>query len=133
MGDTVKLYIDGRWVGDDSNGKIAVINPATGQLLYAVYSAHKENLRDAVKSAERAFKTWSIMPGQQRARILEQTAERLIERRDAIAIALTTEQGKPIGEAKGEVEAAIQSFKWAARQATASILTVPIITSNKPA
>ncbi len=120
MGDTVKLYIDGRWVGDDSNGKIAVINPATGQSLYAVYSAHKENLRDAVNAAERAFKTWSIMPGQQRARILEQAAERLIERRDAIAIALTTEQGKPIGEAKGEVEAAIQSFKWAARQATAS-------------
>ena len=39
MGDTVKLYIDGRWVGDDSNGKIAVINPATGQSLYDVYSA----------------------------------------------------------------------------------------------
>ena len=117
MSDLLKLYIDGQWVGGEDNEKIPVINPATEETLYHVCAATDENLTDAVSSAERAFKKWAFTSAVDRSKILTSAAEQLDRRRDAIANALTREQGKPIGEAMGEVQAAIQSFAWAAEQA----------------
>ncbi len=117
MVDTLKLYIDGCWVGDESNDRIAVINPATEQTLYEVFCATTKNLEDAVISAEKAFESWRFSHAQYRAQILDRTADILMERQETIAATLTKEQGKPLAEAMGEVGATIQSFKWAAREA----------------
>jgi len=118
MSETLKLYIDGQWVGSDDNDKITVINPATERPVSTLYKATKKNLEDAVSSAEQAFKSWSRLSGGKRGKILRKASELLSERHDEIAKNLTLEQGKPLGEAKGEVHAAIQSFVWASEQAT---------------
>ena len=116
MSEFLKLYIDGQWVGNDSNKKIAVINPATEEILYHVCSATDENLLFAVKSAEKAFKSWAFTSAAKKSEILAGAARNLDINRKSIAEALTREQGKPIGESTGEVQAAIQSFQWAAEQ-----------------
>ncbi|MBT5383997.1 MAG: aldehyde dehydrogenase family protein, partial [Kordiimonadaceae bacterium] len=116
MSEFLKLYIDGQWVGNDSNKKIAVINPATEEILYHVCSATDENLLFAVKSAEKAFKSWAFTSAAKKSEILAGAAKNLDINRKSIAEALTREQGKPIGESTGEVQAAIQSFQWAAEQ-----------------
>ena len=116
MSEFLKLYIDGQWVGNDSNKKIAVINPATEEILYHVCSATDENLLFAVKSAEKAFKSWAFTSAATKSEILAGAAKNLDINRKSIAEALTREQGKPIGESTGEVQAAIQSFQWAAEQ-----------------
>ena len=116
MSELLKLYIDGQWVGNDSNERIAVINPATEEILYYVCSATDENLFCAVKSAEQAFKKWAFTSAVKKSEILAGAASNLDINRENISKALTREQGKPIGEAMGEVQAAIQSFQWAAEQ-----------------
>tara|TARA_R110002096_G_scaffold309403_1_gene503889 strand:+ start:8048 stop:9475 length:1428 start_codon:yes stop_codon:yes gene_type:complete len=117
MSDFLKLYIDGQWVGNADNEKIAVINPATEDTINHICAATDENLMHAVRSAEKAFKKWAFTPATERSKILASAVENLDKRREAIADGLTREQGKPIGEAMGEVQAAIQSFAWAAAQA----------------
>jgi succinate-semialdehyde dehydrogenase/glutarate-semialdehyde dehydrogenase len=120
VSETLKLYINGRWVGDKSNEKIAVIDPATEEILYDVYCATAENLDEAVTSAEKAFETWRLSSAEQRSQILDRAADTIVARQQAIAATLTKEQGKPFAEAMGELGATIQSFRWAAQAALKS-------------
>lgn len=117
MSETLKLYIGGQWVGGNESDKITVINPATGLPVSDLYKATKKNLDDAVSSAEQAFKSWSQTSGKTRGEFLKKAADILKTRHGEIAMNLTVEQGKPLGEAKGEVHAAIQAFIWASEQA----------------
>ena len=115
MKNCVQLYINGKWVGDQTNSQLSVINPATEQIVSHLYMATQQNLDDAIKSAEQAFKKWSRTPASERGAILNKAAEILERRATLIATTLTTEQGKPLPEAKGEVHMAIQAFRWAAK------------------
>ncbi|MDG1995734.1 MAG: NAD-dependent succinate-semialdehyde dehydrogenase [Emcibacteraceae bacterium] len=116
MDNNLQLYINGKWVGDASNNTCPVINPATEQVISHVYMANEETLDSAIKSANAAFKTWSKTSIQTRSQILHKAAEILADQVSDIAKNLTIEQGKPIGEATGEVLAAVQAFRWASKE-----------------
>jgi acyl-CoA reductase-like NAD-dependent aldehyde dehydrogenase len=84
------------------------IDPATGEPLYEVPVARKEDLDAAVSHARAAFKTWSKTTHEERAKLLEAFADTIEANRDDLEKLQTMEQGKPIGLANTEVTMAVQ-------------------------
>ena len=107
-----QLFIDGQW-RDSQHGKtIPVLNPATGAKIGHVAHASLDDLEDAVEAAKRGYEEWRDMAPIERSRIMRKAANLLRERSDSIARTLTLEQGKPFGEARGEVIAASDIIDW---------------------
>jgi len=94
-------YIDGAWVGSPVH---PVINPATGVELAKVPLLSAEDATKAVEAAERAFPAWARLTAKQRSNILRKWYELIVANREDLALILTSEQGKPLAEALGEVD-----------------------------
>lgn len=94
-------YIDGVWVGSPV---FAVNNPATGIELAKVPQLGADDTTKAVEAAERAFPAWAKLTAKQRSNILRKWFELIVANREDLALILTSEQGKPLAEALGEVD-----------------------------
>lgn len=81
-----------------------IINPATGEFIDRVPRGTEEDAAMAVEAAWSAFSDWASTSPQQRAGILYRAAGIVRERKDELAVLLTREQGKPLTEAKNEIE-----------------------------
>lgn len=100
-------YINGEWC-ESSTGKFtSVVNPANGQVLAEVTQSTKEDVDRAVQAAKNAQKSWRLVPAPERAEFLYKVGYLLKERKEEIAQILTSEMGKVIDEARGEVQEAI--------------------------
>jgi acyl-CoA reductase-like NAD-dependent aldehyde dehydrogenase len=100
-------FINGEWCESSSGKFVPVVNPANGQVLSEVTQSTKEDVDRAVAAAKEAQKSWRLVPAPERAEILYKVAFLLKERKEAIARVLTSEMGKVIDEARGEVQEAI--------------------------
>lgn len=100
-------YINGVWREGSSGKFVPVINPATGEEIAIVTQSTKEDVDLAVKSAKAAQKEWRLVPAPKRAEILYNVGLLLKERKEEISQILTSEMGKVIDEARGEVQEAI--------------------------
>ena len=100
-------YIDGEWRNSSSNKFIEILNPANGKVLGEVTQSTEEDVDLAVQAAKRAQKEWRLVPAPERAEYLFKVAILLKERKEKIAQVLTSEMGKVIEEARGEVQEAI--------------------------
>lgn len=109
------MLINGEWIEEGTGGVIRVQDPATEEFFAEVPRASDEEVDRACRAAAKAFKSWSRSLPAERARLLSAAAERLEGRLGEIAKLLTREQGKPVGEAKGEVRAAVQALRFFAR------------------
>lgn len=96
-----KLLIDGRLV--DGAGTLDVMNPSTGQLIVSAPRASKEQALEAIAAAKAALPGWAAVPIAERRALLRKLADAVDGRADEIARVLVQEQGKPLGDAKGEV------------------------------
>ncbi|WP_439366015.1 NAD-dependent succinate-semialdehyde dehydrogenase [Bradyrhizobium sp. DASA03005] len=94
-------YIDGTWVGSPSH---AVTNPVDGVELARVPVMSAAETTQAVEAAARAFPGWAKLTAKQRSNILRKWFELIAANREDIALILTSEQGKPLTEALGEVD-----------------------------
>ncbi|MDE2375640.1 NAD-dependent succinate-semialdehyde dehydrogenase [Bradyrhizobium sp.] len=94
-------YIDGAWVGSPV---FPVNNPATGVALAKVPQLTAADATRAVEAAERAFPAWARLTAKQRSNILRKWYELIVANREDLALILTSEQGKPLTEALGEVD-----------------------------
>ncbi|MCK1732232.1 NAD-dependent succinate-semialdehyde dehydrogenase [Bradyrhizobium sp. 142] len=94
-------YIDGAWVGSP---RLSVNNPATGVELAKVPQLSADDCTRAVEAAERAFPAWAKLTAKQRSNILRKWYELIVANREDLALILTSEQGKPLSEALGEVD-----------------------------
>ncbi|AKB56070.1 MULTISPECIES: aldehyde dehydrogenase family protein [Methanosarcina] len=100
----MKMQINGKAV-DVCNGEFFdIINPGTGELVDRVPKGTEDDAAIAVESASSAFNGWASTSPQQRARILYTAAGIVRQRKDELAVLLTREQGKPLAEAKNEIE-----------------------------
>lgn len=100
-------YINGEWV-DSVSGKFTTnVNPANGELLGEVPQSTKEDVAKAVAAAKEAQRSWRLVPAPERAEILYEVARFLKERKEMLSQILTSEMGKVIAEARGEVQEAI--------------------------
>jgi succinate-semialdehyde dehydrogenase/glutarate-semialdehyde dehydrogenase len=94
-------FIDGAWVGTPS---FAVKNPATGAELVKIPQMSAADATHAVEAAERAFPGWARHTAKQRSNILRKWYELIVAHREDLALILTSEQGKPLAEALGEID-----------------------------
>ncbi len=111
-----KMLIDGQWCAAESGRTLAVINPATEEVVGEVASGGRADARRAVEAAARAMPGWAKLTAWDRAKVLRKTGDLMRERADAIARTLTTEQGKPLAEAKAEVLHSADTFEWFAEE-----------------
>ncbi len=102
---TIKMLINGEWIVDGEAGTMALVNPATGQVIGQCPKASPAQLDAALAAADEAFVTWSKMPGAERYMILRRAADLLRERAPGIARTVTAEMGKPRAQAIGEIAA----------------------------
>ena len=107
-------YIDGNW--HSSQTTFDVLNPATGETVAQVSDACVEEATLAVAAAKKAFKAWSAMPAHERAKLLRNWFNLMMEHQDDLARILTLEQGKPLAEAKGEIAYGAGFIEWFAEE-----------------
>jgi len=99
--ETYGMIIDGRTV---TTGQVVeVINPATGLVFATVAAADRRTLDEAVASARQAFPAWAATPYSERVATMRKIGDLLADHADEIGRILTTEQGKPLADAVGEV------------------------------
>jgi aspartate-semialdehyde dehydrogenase len=110
-------YVDGRWVHSDSAATVAVLNPADQSVLGYVPMLERAQIENAVSAAQRAFETWRWTPVNQRATVLLRWHELLLRHRNDLAAIVSLEQGKPLAEARGEIEYAASFIEWFSHEA----------------
>jgi succinate-semialdehyde dehydrogenase / glutarate-semialdehyde dehydrogenase len=111
-----ELRIGARRISARDRETMAVVNPATGSHLYALPVATQGDLDDALEAAQQGFRVWSAVSAYDRARVLHRAAGIIRDRCEAIARALTIEQGKAIAESRIEVSGAADTFEWFAEE-----------------
>jgi succinate-semialdehyde dehydrogenase / glutarate-semialdehyde dehydrogenase len=94
-------FIDGAWVGTPA---FAVNNPATSTELAKIPQMSAADATHAIEAAERAFSGWAKHTAKQRSNILRKWYELIAANREDLALILTSEQGKPLAEALGEID-----------------------------
>jgi acyl-CoA reductase-like NAD-dependent aldehyde dehydrogenase len=111
------MYIDGEWVGAEDEQTIDVVNPATEQVFAAVPKATKSDVKRALEAAEKAQRKWEDLAPLERAKFLFKIADLIRRDKERLARILTEEQGKPIFEARSEIDGAAANFEYYAEYA----------------
>jgi succinate-semialdehyde dehydrogenase/glutarate-semialdehyde dehydrogenase len=112
------MLIGGEWRQAASSEEIDVVNPATEEVVGSVPSAAAADVELAVATARRAFPEWAATDVEQRAHVLAKAASLIDEHAADLAALLTSEQGKPIAEARGEVSHLAHGVRYYAEAAT---------------
>ncbi|MBB3462952.1 NAD-dependent succinate-semialdehyde dehydrogenase [Rhizobium sp. BK377] len=123
-------YIGGRWMASATSRTFAVTDPATGAWLGDVASLSAQESAAAVEAAARAFPAWAGALPQERSRLLRRWFELILAHRRDLARLMVVEQGKPISEAKGEIDYAASFVEYYAEQAKRPDITG--VTSHLP-
>ena len=111
-----QCYINGQWVDADDRETIRVTNPATGDDIGTVPKLGRSETNRAIDAAEVAFQSWRKVTAKERAVKVRKLAELMMENQEDLAVLMTTEQGKPMTEARGEVAYAASFFEWFAEE-----------------
>jgi succinate-semialdehyde dehydrogenase/glutarate-semialdehyde dehydrogenase len=109
-------FIHGEWCSARSGATIAIRNPANGTVVGEVPVMGATETREAIDAAAKAMPAWAKRTAKERAVILRRFAELMLANADDLAIIMTSEQGKPLAEAKGEVAYAASFLEWFAEE-----------------
>jgi aldehyde dehydrogenase (NAD+) len=113
--DTYRNFIGGKWSESDSARTVSNINPAnTDDVLGTVRQATREEARAAVETAAEAFRGWRATPAPARGKIVARAARLMEEHKEELAQILTREEGKTIGESRGELQRSINVAEFCA-------------------
>lgn len=112
-----QCFVDGEWVDADNGATITVNNPATGEVVGTVPQMATTEARRAIESADVALATWRTTLAKERGRLLRKWFDLIIENADDLASIMTSEQGKPLAEAKSEVISGAAFIEWFAEEA----------------
>ena len=110
-------YVDGAWVNARGGATINVDNPATGEIVGTVPKFGAAETRDAIEAANRAFPEWRRKTAKERAAVLRRWFELMLANTEDLAKLMTTEQGKPLVESRGEVAYAGAFLEWFGEEA----------------
>src|SRR5437870_6354127 len=109
-------YVDGGWIESSAHG-IDVDNPATGEIVGTVPRLGRAETRQAIDAAARAFPAWRKKTAKERAAVLRRWFDLMMANQEDLARLMTTEQGKPLGESRGEVAYAASFLEWFGEEA----------------
>ncbi|MFC9057199.1 NAD-dependent succinate-semialdehyde dehydrogenase [Streptomyces sp. NPDC057074] len=111
------IFIDGQWSEAASGARFDVVNPATEEVIATVADGGPDDALRAIEAAGRAQKDWARTAPRERGEILRRAYDLIMARQDELALVMTSEMGKPLAEAKGEVAYAAEFFRWFAEEA----------------
>ncbi|CAO4366179.1 unnamed protein product [Caenorhabditis nigoni] len=113
-----QAYIGGKWTSSQSGKSFDVLNPYNNEVVDRVTNCNVKDAEKAVQSAVEGFEQWAYSyTAKQRGAILHKWFEILLQRETELATLLTKEQGKPLGEARGEIQYSAAYFDWYAGEA----------------
>jgi succinate-semialdehyde dehydrogenase/glutarate-semialdehyde dehydrogenase len=112
-----KAFIAGQWAIADSGRTLAVDNPATGKEIATVPDMGRTETARAIDAAYVAQKKWAALTAGERSKILRNWFELIMANQEDLAIILTTEMGKPLAEARGEIAYGAAYVEWFAEEA----------------
>jgi succinate-semialdehyde dehydrogenase / glutarate-semialdehyde dehydrogenase len=110
-------YIDGAWVDADSKLTVNVSNPANGAVIGSIPKMGASETRRAIEAAAAALPAWRAKTAKERSGVLRKWFELMMANQDDLGLLMTTEQGKPLVEAKGEIAYAASFIEWFAEEA----------------
>lgn len=128
-----KFFVNGKWNAGTSTETFELRNPATGQVIGSVPRATKEDVREAVEAARKAFESanWRDMEQTKRGKALAQIAALMRQNFDELSKLETVNQGKPLRESKADVAWTIRAFEyWAGAADKIQGDTIPV-TANR--
>ncbi len=112
-----QCYVGGAWLDADGGGVLAVTNPATGAALGTVPSMSAAETRRAIEAANAAWPAWRALTARERAVILRKWHDLMLANREDLAVLMTSEQGKPLAESRGEIDYAASFIEWFSEEA----------------
>jgi succinate-semialdehyde dehydrogenase / glutarate-semialdehyde dehydrogenase len=111
-----EAFIDGEWQSADDKSTFEVVDPSNGESLGTVPMMGAAETRRAIDAANAAWPAWRRKTAKERAAIMRRWFDLMIANADDLALILTTEQGKPLAEAKGEITYAASFIEWFAEE-----------------
>ena len=111
-----QCYLNGQWADADSGETIDVTNPVDNSVIGTIPKMGAAETRRAIEAAEVAQKEWRKLTGKERAAILRKWFDLMMQHQEDLAILMTTEQGKPLAESRGEIAYAAAFIEWFAEE-----------------
>ncbi|WP_202723847.1 NAD-dependent succinate-semialdehyde dehydrogenase [Acinetobacter baumannii] len=112
-----QAFVAGKWCDADHQQTSEIINPATLEIIGTVPNMGKAEAERAIEAAKEAWPLWKNKTAKDRSIILKKWFDLIISNADELAFILTSEQGKPLAEAKGEILYAASFIEWFAEEA----------------
>ena len=112
-----RCFINGEWLAARNNETIAVTNPADGELVGHVPSLSATEVEKVIDAANNALDPWKKLTSAKRSQILRKWFDLIVANADDLAMIMTSEQGKPLKEARGEIIYAASFVEWFAEEA----------------
>lgn len=111
------MFVDGEWRGATDGPRIEVENPANENIIATIPDGTAEDAADALEAASRAQPAWAGLPAIERGRLVGRLADAVFKHRETLARTVVSEQGKPLNQALGEIEAVETFLRYAAENA----------------
>jgi len=112
-----KAYVAGEWIDADDGATFPVRNPARGDVICEVADLSRTEVARAIAAAEASRKEWAARTAKERANILRQWFNLMMENQGDLATILTAEMGKPLAESMGEIAYGASFIEWFAEEA----------------
>jgi succinate-semialdehyde dehydrogenase/glutarate-semialdehyde dehydrogenase len=112
-----QCHVNGAWIDAAGGATLPVTNPATGEKLGTVPAINAAGTEAAVAAAHAAFPAWAAKTAKERAFVLRRWYELIMANADDLAVLMTTEQGKPLAESRGEIVYAASFAEWFGEEA----------------
>ncbi len=112
-----RCLVGGNWIEAPSGESVTIHNPATGEAIGTVPSLGRDDTRHAIDRADAAWAAWRALSGKERANLLRGWFDLIMENLEDLAVLMTSEQGKPLAESRGEVAYAASFVEWFAEEA----------------
>lgn len=122
-------YVNGAWTKAKGDKRFAVTNPANGAVIAEVADLGAAEVTAAIDAAVPAQKEWAARTAKDRAMVLRKWYDLIMANADDLAFILTTEMGKPLAEARGEVAYGASFIDWfgeEARRVCGDVMESPI-------
>ncbi|HEX7891495.1 MAG TPA: NAD-dependent succinate-semialdehyde dehydrogenase [Ramlibacter sp.] len=113
-----KNFINGEWLAARDGRELAVTDPATLQAIAQVADSNAADAQAALDAAQAAFPAWRERTGRERAQLLKKWNDLIVAHQEDLAKIISSEQGKPLAEARGEVLYGASYVEWFAEEAT---------------
>ncbi len=109
-------YINGEWIGDNLKARFEVTNAFTKEVISTLPEMGAKETNDAIEAANKAWPNWRSKTAKERAAILKKWFDLMMQNQEDLAVLMTSEQGKPLAEARGEVGYGASFIEWFAEE-----------------